>query len=130
VDRAAAAGEPSGSEVVGRCICLRSLNRITAGSGFGINSERAATVNERQRIEALINSGILDSDGRIMPTAQDSEEVERTHPNDSDADKFRRMQAQSLVKAATHFCGRVPSMEELEAFAGLLNKHRNCSGTG
>jgi hypothetical protein len=87
-------------------------------------------VNERQRIEALINSGILDSEGCILPTAQDSEDVERTHPNDSDVDKFRRMQAQALVKAATHFYGRVPTMDDLEAFAGLLNKYRNRSGTG
>jgi hypothetical protein len=87
-------------------------------------------MNERQRIEALLNSGIFDSDGTIMPTAQDSEEVERTHPSDSDAEKFRRMQAHALVKAATHFYGRVPSLEDLEAFAGLLNKYRNRSGAG
>ena len=87
-------------------------------------------MNERQRIEALLNSGILDSEGKIMPTERNLEEVERTHPNESDSEKFRRMQAHALVIAATHFYGRDPSLEEVEAFAGLLNKYRERTGNG
>jgi hypothetical protein len=87
-------------------------------------------MNERQKIEALLNSGLLDSEGCIRPTAQNLEEVERTHPHESEAEKFRRTQAHALVIAATHFYGHDPSLEEVDAFAGLLNKHRNCAGTG
>jgi hypothetical protein len=87
-------------------------------------------MNERQRIEGLLNSGLLDSEGCIMPTAQNLEEVERTHPHESEAEKFRRMQAHALVIAATHFYGHDPSLEEREVFAGLLNKYRNRTGNG
>jgi hypothetical protein len=76
----------------------------------------------------MINSGLLDSEGTIIPTAQNLEEVERTHPHDSDVEKFRRMPAHALVIAATYFYGRDPSFDEVDAFAGLLNKYRDCTG--
>ena len=53
-------------------------------------------MTDMQRIEALINAGILDSEGKLVPTAANFDEVNRNHPRESEADKFRLMQGTAL----------------------------------
>src|SRR5260221_4601600 len=48
-----------------------------------IAAEKRAMQSERHRIEALVNSGLFDSDVTLHPTGQNLDEVEHTHSHES-----------------------------------------------
>jgi hypothetical protein len=82
-------------------------------------------LTDKQRIEALINAGFLDEEGHIVPTASDVAKVNQEHPDASDADKFRKMQAEALIRTISDFYGHPATNEDYQQFGKLWAEWRN-----
>jgi len=81
-------------------------------------------MKDRDKIQLLIDAGLLDKNGEIVPTRASHQSVEEEYPRASDAEKWRLAIAGTLITATELFFNRPATMANAEAFAKKLNRFR------